>query len=236
MTGNLFSLPNPSCRPITFTSDSIGKIEQDLKTQTRRVIYPLPTGDALIQNPKILLNWHPKDDLAQVWKCPYGVPGGRLWVRQVWARVEPFPGVMEDFRMPLAWRVEKNPVLLRYWRQRVIFLSDFPGKIPEECDRGASDNVWRSPTTLPRWASRRQLEVTAIRTERLQAISAEDAKAEGAKPIMPPILYPDEPISEYDYRRGFQRVWNAINEKKNPWESNPLVWSISFRKVDACAI
>lgn len=228
MTEELFPLRNPSRQPITFTSDSIEKIEQGLKTQTRRVIYPAPAG-SLIQDPKILLNWHPKDDLARVWKCPYGVPGDRLWVRQVWARVEPFPGVMENFQMPLAWRVEKNPVLLRYWRQRVIFLSDFPGKIPEECDRGASDNVWRSPITMPRWASRRQLEVTEIRAERLQAISGIDAWEEGCWPLGKAHRAGD-PQQTIDQ---FHSVWNAINGSKNPWESNPMVWCISFRKVDA---
>jgi hypothetical protein len=250
MTEMLFRLQNPSCAPITFTSHSIERIAAGHKTQTRRTMYPQPEGEVLVQDPKSPRHWHLKNDPKQRWRCPYGEVGDRLWVRQVWARIEPFPNVLEDFRMPVPWRVEKNPVLLHYWRQRVIFLSDFPGKKPEECGRGATDNVWRSPGTMPRWAARDRLEVTEIRTERLQEISADDAFAEGVESaearrhrhgdFSPGALG----YVNYGPRRGynfetpqesFATLWDALNGRQNPWAANCWVWVISFRRLDECA-
>jgi hypothetical protein len=81
--------------------------------------------------------------------------------------------------------------------------------------------------------SRTWLEITDVRVEQVHDISEEDAKAEGAIPIYPHdgIMYPDEPLSEYHYRRGFQKLWDSINKAKHPWSSNPWCWCIGFRKI-----
>jgi hypothetical protein len=170
---------NPSWRPATFTSSSIDKIKRGLMTQMIRRIYPQPHGKTFVQDATIPLHWRCPDenDPKKKWNCPYGIPGDRLWVRQVWARVEPAPQVLEQYGMPVSWKIEKNFVLLDYWRKRVIFLSDFPDKSPEECGHGASDNVWRSPGLMPRWASRHTLKITEIRARRMQEISPDDVRA-----------------------------------------------------------
>jgi len=216
--GSIFPpLQKPSVRAITFTAESIRKIDLGCKTQTRRVIYPPPAECDLVQDPRTPLKWRPaggaKSPLS--WRIPYGIVGDRLWIRQVWARVEPNPTASEDFRMPVAWRVEQNPVLLDYWRKRVIFLSDHPGKMPRQCDCGVTDNAWRSPVTMPRWAARQWLRITGLRAERLQMISAEDAIAEGAQTI-----------------EAFALLWDRINGSTHPWASNPWVWRIEFEKSD----
>lgn len=171
-----------SRRSITFSSSCIPGIENGTITQTHRLLYPQPKGTKLlVKDPEARLKWYDAEDEKQDWRCPYGIPGDRLWVRQMWARVEPTPSVMEDYRMPLYWRVEKKPELQIYWRKRIIYYSDFPSKKPEECGRGATDNVWRTPMSMPRWAARLWLEVTKIKILRLQAIRLEDAFADGLK-------------------------------------------------------
>jgi hypothetical protein len=247
-----------SCRPISFTSESIHGIEKGLKSQTRRVIYPQPEG-AIEPHPEKVGRWRrvqEADHLADedlspgtppdgpLWKCPYGVPGDRLWTREIWARVEPYstprtktcpqgprqnPDVLEKYDLPITWRVEKDPALLEFWRKRVIYLADFPGKEPEECGRGASDNKWRSPVTMPRWASRHLLEVIQVRAERVQEISEEDAIAEGVN--APLDYYAKQFFSDHWYRDGYKRLWDAINGRKNPWAANPWVWPITFSRL-----
>lgn len=82
---------------------------------------------------------------------------------------------------------------------------------------------WFSPIYLPRWASRITLEVVSVRVERLQEITEEDARAEGVMslPNIHPIARPTS---------VFQELWDQINGKRAPWESNPWVWRVEFRR------
>jgi hypothetical protein len=84
---------------------------------------------------------------------------------------------------------------------------------------------WKSPIYMPRTYSRITLEITDIRVERLQDITAQEAIAEGM-PI--PYVARDEyePISMY------RELWEKLNSKRGyPWESNPWVWVIEFKVV-----
>lgn len=65
-------------RPILFSAPMIRAIRAGMKTQTRRVVKPQPTGTHGVQ-------------VAQA-ECRYGVPGDRLWVRETWGMVIPSPG------------------------------------------------------------------------------------------------------------------------------------------------
>lgn len=84
---------------------------------------------------------------------------------------------------------------------------------------------------MPRWASRITLDVFAIRVERLQDITEEDAKAEGVKPI----TYDPggDCWTDGKHRTAFNFLWNEINGwNPNSWDSNPWVWVVSFRRVE----
>jgi hypothetical protein len=110
---------------------------------------------------------------------------------------------------------------------------------------------------MKRDRSRLTLEIESVRVERLQDISEEDAKAEGAEPSMYPerwsaydpetdgypeffaepdraglesIRYhPPRPMSTA--REGFERLWNQINGDRASWESNPWAWVVGFKQV-----
>lgn len=66
------------------------------------------------------------------------------------------------------------------------------------------------------------IEITAIRAELLSDISESDVCAElGLSPIT------------RDYKRPrFEALWDSINGEKAPWESNPFVWVLSFKRID----
>lgn len=92
--------------------------------------------------------------------------------------------------------------------------------------RATSESVgpWLPSIHMPRWASRIFLEVTEVRVERLQAISEEDACAEGV-----PASNGAAPTGWA--RQNFADLWDEINGVRAPWASNPWVWAITFRRV-----
>jgi hypothetical protein len=71
------------------------------------------------------------------------------------------------------------------------------------------------------------LDVTDVRFERLQDITNMDAKEEG---------FVDSAIrKEYAGTACdmFRKTWGELNAKRGfPWESNPWVWVISFRRAE----
>ncbi len=90
---------------------------------------------------------------------------------------------------------------------------------------------WKPSIHMPRWASRITLEITKIRVERLQDITASDVKAEGTEVWFEnhPERVGDEPHIDRNY---FAVMWNEINAKRGcSWESNPWVWIIEFDKT-----
>lgn len=99
--------------------------------------------------------------------------------------------------------------------------------------RAHDDGPDLHPTTIPsihmpRWCSRITLRVTAIKIERLQDISEEDAKAEGVEPAVAGRSGWSEPI--YTHRTGFVRIWNELHGE-GAWLANPEVVAISFERI-----
>jgi hypothetical protein len=79
-----------------------------------------------------------------------------------------------------------------------------------------------------RESSRLTLEVMAVRVERVQEITPEDAEAEGIAEYMK-----KNRLGGY-YTTAFARLWNSINAKRGfSWESNPWVWVVEFSNITA---
>jgi hypothetical protein len=94
--------------------------------------------------------------------------------------------------------------------------------IPRELSGGIVGKWrWRSPVTMPRWASRITLEVTSTGAGRVQEISYLDMVAMGNCAAM----------YEYDARDLFIAHWNADNAKY-PWAQNPWNWIYGVRGVE----
>jgi hypothetical protein len=86
------------------------------------------------------------------------------------------------------------------------------------------DGPWRPSIFMPRWASRITLEITDIKVERVQEITFTDLKKEGM----------DTTNKHFFGAHIFENLWNSINAKRGyGWESNPFVWVISFKRVEA---
>ena len=107
------------------------------------------------------------------------------------------------------------------------------------CNKPATPEKWTPSLHMPRWASRILLEITGVRVERLNAISEEDATAEGVPPAGS--LLPDYPgtflTPKGDFataKVAFQRLWESIYGEES-WKANGWVWVISFKRVEGGA-
>ena len=211
-------------RPIIFSGPMIRAILDGRKTQTRRVVKPQPQlingkfemssseSDAWPE-PCVWLALTPSGKFGlnapPYYKCPYGNPGDRLWVRETWRPCG-------DDEMSMA-RIEALRPSIAY-------------KADEEWD---NDSKWKPSIHMPRWASRILLEITDIRVERLKEISGEDACLEGTGfidrrgDLCHAGNHPSYSISI------FSRLWDSINGKKPgcSWANNPWVWVVEFKKV-----
>lgn len=83
---------------------------------------------------------------------------------------------------------------------------------------------WAPSIFMRRADSRTTLEITDVRVQRVQEISEEDAIEEGC----PGDHAADRDLDAVD---EYRRLWDSINGKRSPWESNPWVWAITFRRV-----
>jgi len=225
-------------RPILFSGPMVRAILDGRKTQTRRVVRPQPSdqamlptqwSDAMPGRPNGF-SWEEDDglELGNVpmadgsWgkvRCPYGTVGDTLWARETWGWIGGKPSQHDhENGVPVFYRADH---------------------CNDERD-GLVLPKWRPSIHMPRWASRITLEITGIRVERLQDISEEDAKAEGAECLVFDNCGADElefldlphmKIGE-PYRSGFALLWECINGPGS-WDANPWVWVVSFRRLEA---
>lgn len=203
--------------PILMPGPMVRAILDDRKTMTRRVIKPQPEMEMhgeILPDGTGGYSWEP---VLPPWpKRPYQI-GQRIWVRETWCLGEIVGAGIG------AWYVAegKCPIYREYAESNGI-----------ACDKVK----WRPSIFMPRWMSRITLEITGVRAERLQDISEEDAKAEGVEAISIKTLgwrrreLNGEP-PDLSYAAAFATLWDSINGKRYPWESNPWVWAVEFRRI-----
>lgn len=235
-------------RPILFSAENVRAILAGKKSQTRRVMLPQPPRcvtsfmdlgcfkpcisigaagwDGVLGSPAhraALAEIDAFDNECR--RCPYGVVGERLWVRESFSYREYDPEIINDLD-PMFW----------YWADGNPTRGDFTKPKPS--------------IHMPRHASRLTLELTDVRVERLQDISGEDCQAEGVRiPCDPktgnvlldmgsryaPARYlTSETLHEPRalYRAHFASLFDSLNAKRGyPWDTNPWVWCLSFSVV-----
>lgn len=203
-------------RPIIFSGAMVEAILAGRKTQTRRVIKLNGTEeviDGMLWRPDRYGDWYPIEDY-----CPYH-NYTRLWVRETWRK-----GIT-DSGLAVEYAADLNRT----------YLDDYPDQSTDWY--WLDDMPWRPSIFMPRWASRITLEIVSVRAERVQDISERDAMSEGVNVSH---YYCEEPTAELDgiHRCDpvgkFAELWDSLNASRGySWESNPWVWVISFRKLEA---
>ena len=200
-------------RGMIFNGEMVRAILDGRKTQTRRIMAPQPADDierGIFPNPEVI-GWKSsrrhKHGSTTAHFCHYGKPGDRIWVRETWNKY----GGLLTYRADHDWidDMRKETVCTAKWVPSIH---------------------------MPRWASRILLEITDVRVERLNAISQEDAQAEGMELTgwRPTYSDPDsggEVVTPYD---NFAELWSSIYGEES-WNANPWVWVISFKRVEGGA-
>jgi len=225
-------------RPIIFCSDGVRAILDGRKTQTRRVIRPQPIGHRTCWSDDLEVGDLYIETDESVWKacestgrnkkaageltpkeikCPYGKIGDRLWVRE-------------------GYRIIKG-----YWRRETLygeylidgkrFNAEVTGREYKLFKMRQSPCRKTSARFMYKSLARIWLEITNITVERLQDITEQDAITEGCRALKTIDTYQNKG-SVTRAKWLYQRIWDSLNAKRGyPWEKNPWVWVIEFKKL-----
>lgn len=202
-------------RPILFSAPMVHALLAGTKTQTRRIVKPQdcihgPTASGGLFWIPEGMQGDPEPNCPTVLassRCPYGQPGDRLWVKETWKADQIWDGTR-----PLD--IPEGEAILYTADEHATRI------VPFGWGRG------RPSIFMRRWMSRLTLELTAVRVERLNEISEEDAEAEGVIGLY--VQKDDAPSRAV----AFRDLWESINGAGS-WAANPWVWVLSFRRVAA---
>jgi len=217
-------------RPILFSAPMIRALIDGSKTQTRRIMKPQPVKPSVNESDECPSRWYENGELngvpSNVWSCPYGKPGDRLWVRETWA------SAYQDGCWGTAFFADGAFVQGKQQHP----------KGPHFHAKELGEHVrWKPSIHMPRWASRITLEITEVRVQRLQEISEEDARAEGSylgrcdcavmqRRETTPLGISFHQTGCHIHGEEFKYLWNCIHGEGS-WAKNSWVWAVSFKVV-----
>ncbi|MFS0843286.1 MAG: hypothetical protein ACLVBT_09820 [Roseburia hominis] len=196
-------------KPILFNTEMVRAILDGRKTCTRRVI-KLPEN---MDGVPIGKSGDSNNPLGFMYpgciKRPPYQPGDILYVRETWCALP----VNEAGHM----------------RGHSIYYYRADGDLRPEGWRGK----WRQSIHMPKEAARIWLKVTDVKVERLQNITEDGSKAEGAIDNRGFIHSPD---NEYDRIHTAREHLNSTIKKSSldryGWDASPWVWVIEFERCE----
>jgi len=202
-------------KPILFSTLMVQAILNGTKTQTRRIVKPLPLtlnyGKVNYKGRELTLNSlanhakYQKDDI--------------LWVRETFAHTK---------------QANINPIYPEY---------GYVYKATDQEWEDYLGWKWKPSLFMPKEACRLFLKVTDVHVERLQDISESDARAEGSRgsiSIDKLCKHVDncrktsmhETLQSMDgYQLGFLDIWADIHGLDS-WNANPWVWVYKFKRCE----
>lgn len=215
-------------RPLIQPAPMVRAMLANRKRQTRVVLDP-QLASTMRGRP-----WASMEDLLRA--CPLGVVGDRLYVKETWSK-----SALSVYPCPAAWyRAD-------FWQY------DDPASAEHVrgCNRNQGDCFacaadreghfrWRSAGCMPRAIARLRYEIEAVRVQRLNSITEEDAQAEGAEPVPHELgtvwrfesYAPRISFTSTSAKQSFAGIWTYLNDGRGwPWVRNPWVYAVTFRRV-----
>lgn len=219
---------------IIFLGQSVRATLEKLKKQTRRTAGLRQVN----KNPNDweLLGFAPEAGIAKFRniidsnileiRCPYGVPGDKLWVKETFVLENTF-GYSNSVILPTDRpfkRMKDTDDDYYYLIPHYRATEPEPHIVPDDRENDWDDRTrWSSSLFMPKWVTRIWLEITGVRLERVQDMTELDAIDEGC-----PAISCDEDMSEV--LEWYEDLWNSLNVKRGyGWDVNPWVWVILFK-------
>jgi hypothetical protein len=207
-------------RGLLFSAPMVRAILAGEKTQTRRPVRP-PTNQPFAAYGPVGV------------RCPYGVPGDRLWVREAYRVAREF-----DEEKPCDLPHDTRP-----WFSATPQLVDGNGEVAHPGEQGPGR--LRPGMFMCRWMSRIDLELIDVSIERVQAISDADIAAEGVTAESVRALWDaatkarrkdtwgglDTPWFDQSAPIHLWHLgWALINGDAS-WRASEWVWVLKFRRI-----
>jgi hypothetical protein len=215
--------------PMPFSAPMILALLESRKTQTRRLLqsgeneHGRSTWPCYQDGKRVTPMCHPPriaegPNNSLLSPAPIK-PGDLIWVREHWKSDRHYDDLAPSDmggEEPLIYNADSE---VQRWGWRPDALSRW--------------GRFRQGMHMPRWANRITLEVKDVRVQRLQAISDQDALAEGVEFAVAPVAGQDIDIDGEFWpggpKRMFSQLWDSLNSKRAPWADNPWVVAYSFK-------
>lgn len=217
-------------RGMIFNAEMVRALLDGRKTQTRRPV-KFPVHDKNLGCELAGNELAGELSAGNYLNSAFGKLGDRIWVRETWAEAGASAPDLKLYR------------------------ANYPEHVPSIYENvpPAEEIHWTPSIHMPRWASRILLEITNVRVERLNAISEEDAIAEGVQGVICPCCKGDSEYSTSQYDAETLAVVDEIpcracesNRSKffTLWDSiygygqhciGEWVWVIEFKRVEGGA-
>ena len=197
-------------KPILFNTEMVRAILDGRKTCTRRVVKPTPKYFEVNEKPVYIYDAWPA--MGRIY--PPCQPEDVLYVRETW-------GIYTESWLDAGY---------------FMYKADYPANATTHTHQ--EGNIydlprWRPSIHMPKAAARIWLKVTDVRVERLQDITEDGAKVEGAIDNRGFIHSPENECDRiHTAREHFIGIWDSTINKSDidiyGWDANPWVWVISF--------
>lgn len=214
------------------------------KTMTRRIVKPQPWKENEYKGspegiekafyredqkewwfvPKDVKEYDPSPYSLMVAKCPYGVPGDQIYVKEPFRVQYPGRDIRPDETTEGYWLVVE-------FKDGLVKKLQVPYEDWERWRNWKDRHAWKSPFFMFKSLARTWMEITAVRAERIQDITNDDAMREGV-----PAMMKTDPITmDYsaDHLGPFKYLWDSINKARgNGWDENKWQWVITYKLIE----
>lgn len=213
-------------RPILFNGEMVRAILDGRKACTRRILKGAIPFDEKAEYWNVLKKGEWSGPICAKYFMKQGSPykpGDILYVRETWERFE-------------CWNCEGDERGNCTKEPKKSVLDKTCGcYMYRATDEISGDAKWHPSIHMPKEAARIWLKVTDVRVERLQDITDDGAKAEGANWKNGKNVGWEEKMRRTAIER-FAEIWDSTIKKSDldryGWDANPYVWVIEFERCE----